>query len=77
MEKDLCKNIFEEHSSAGCILYDDEKCDGSDGIKILAAGELLMTDTTALDFDVESISIKKGCHMTVYTGNNSISYIIN
>ena len=68
VEEEFCKEAFVEDSGASCILYDDEKCDGSEGVKELTNGALLLTDTTALDFDVESISIKKGCQLSVYSG---------
>ena len=57
-----------EHPAATCILYDDTHCDGSDGLKELGNGAILLTDTAALGFDVESISVKKGCQLSIYSG---------
>ena len=31
---------------------------------------MLLTDTAALGFDVESISVKKGCQLSIYSGIN-------
>ena len=52
-------------------MYDDEKCDGSEGIRKLSAGESFVNGTTALGFDVESISIKKGCQLKIFSGNHN------
>jgi len=68
VKEDLCKDIFVRHSNASCILYDDEKCDGSEGIRKLSAGESFVNGTTALGFDVESISIKDGCQIKIFSG---------
>merc|ERR1711944_235996 len=62
---DLCEEIFLRHANASCILYDDEKCDGSEGIRKLSAGESFVNGTTAPGFDVESISIKDGCQIKI------------
>ena len=70
VKEDLCKDIFVRHSNASCILYDDEKCDGSEGIRKLSAGESFVNGTTALGFDVESISIKDGCQIKIFSGNH-------
>ena len=63
-----CQDIFHENSDAKCILYDDENCDGYDGIKKLKNGDVVKNIEEKFGFDVESISIKKGCQLTVYSG---------
>ena len=61
-----CKNVFKNaHSGAACILYDDDNCNGEDGVKKMSPGEVLMS---SLEFDVESVSVRKGCSLIVYTG---------
>jgi len=67
-EKGFCKETFSKHTTADCILYDDEECDGDEGVKEMRRGGVLLTAKTVLPFDVESVSIRKGCQLTVYTG---------
>ena len=66
---DFCKVAFNKHPSADCILYDDEECDGEEGVKEMRRGSVLFDVETELDFDVESVSIRAGCLLTVYTGS--------
>ena len=43
-------------------------CDGTEGLKKLVNVDVVKNIEDTLGFDVESISIKKGCQLTVYTG---------
>ena len=72
LSKDLCKRTFAKNLAAGCIIYDDKRCDGHEGRKELLNGEILSKVTESLDFDIESVSVKKGCQLTVYTGRHII-----
>jgi len=66
-EGNTCKDVFKRtYSGASCILYDDEDCDGNEGVKAMTQGEFLMTEP--LGFDVESVSVRKGCYLNMYTG---------
>ena len=38
--------VFETYPEADCILYDDKKCDGDEGIKAMKNGEV------AVNFDI-------------------------
>jgi hypothetical protein len=67
-DQDLCKEVFVAHSAAGCILYDDSKCKGKEGMKTMSSGGFLLTDQTELEWDVESVSIRKGCQLSIYSG---------
>jgi len=67
-EEGFCKETFAKHTPADCILYDDEECDGDEGVQEMRRGGVLLTAKTVLPFDVESVSIRKGCQLTVYTG---------
>ena len=64
-----CKEAFINHSEDSCILYDDDRCDGEEGLKAMKNGASLMNVVKLVDFDVESVSVRKGCQLTVYTGN--------
>ena len=61
-----CRDAFSTRPDASCVLYDDELCDGTEGEKELTGGESVESVT---DFDVESVSVKKGCQLTIYTGD--------
>ena len=67
-DQDLCKEVFVTHPAAGCTLYDDSKCNGEEGMKTMKSGWFLLTDQTKLELDVESVSIRKGCYLTIYSG---------
>ena len=56
------------HLDADCVLYDDEHCDGEEGVIEMRRGEYFMNATLDLEFDVESVSVRKGCFLDVYTG---------
>ena len=61
-----CKDVFKRtYRGATCVLYDDENCDGREGVKEMTQGEFLLS---SLEFDVESVSIRKGCFLNMYTG---------
>ena len=65
-----CKDVFKStHPGADCILYDDENCDGEEGVKELRRGESFMR---SLEFDVESVSVRKGCFLHIYTGKSCL-----
>ena len=53
---------------ADCVLYDDEHCDGEEGVKAMRQGDSFTNATLDLKFDVESVSVRKGCFLNVYTG---------
>ena len=64
-----CTFVFDTtHAEADCVLYDDEHCDGEEGVLEMREGESFMNATLDLEFDVESISVRKGCFLNVYTG---------
>ena len=64
-----CTFVFDTtHSDAACVLYDDEYCDGEEGVMEMRLGESFMNATLDLEFDVESVSVRKGCFLNVFTG---------
>ena len=70
--------VFETYPEADCILYDDEKCDGTEGMKVMKNGDVASNFEETYGFDVESISIKKGHKLTIYQGNiNEIDIHLN
>ena len=75
IEEDFCPDSFNKYSGASCILYDDGKCDGTEGLKELKNGDVVKNIEDTLGFDVESISIKKGCQLTVYTGKLTMNKV--
>ena len=66
---DLCPFTFNTYPEASCILYDDEKCNGDEGVKVMGNGDVALNFESINGFDVESVSIKQGCKLTIYTGN--------
>ena len=66
-----CKTIFQSHPDSFCIVYDDEECKGTDGLKAFDKGESITEPPEA--FDAESISVRKGCQFTVNTGKINYS----
>ena len=68
IEEDFCQDIFDKNPDVDCVLYDDERCDGDKGIKKLKSGDVVTNIEETLGFDVESVSIKKGCQLKVHTG---------
>ena len=66
---DLCPFTFNTYPDASCILYDDEKCNGDEGVKVMGNGDVALNFESINGFDVESVSIKQGCKLTIYTGN--------
>ena len=75
----MCRGTFYNHPEADCILYDDEYCDGDEGLKIMANGKTLYDVTsergvqrreeTDDPFSVESLSVRKGCVLEIFTGS--------
>ena len=68
----MCQNVFEKDPETNCVLYENERCDGREGLKELHDGERLWNVENQTLFNVESISLRKGCRLTLYTGNNII-----
>ena len=67
-EQDLCPTTFDTYPDASCILYDDEKCNGQEGVKEMGNGDIAMNIETMYSFDVESVSIRQGCTLTIFSG---------
>ena len=67
--EDLCKETFTKNPLAGCILYDDKRCDASDdSISLLPGQSITFPVSDTFSGEAESVSVKKGCQLTVYTG---------
>ena len=73
---ELCENAFVRHSKADCVLYDKVDCDKTIGTREMGNGDTIMDieklTKTNETFEVESISVREGCALTVYTGKNII-----
>ena len=73
---ELCENAFVRHSKADCVLYDKIDCDKTIGTREMGNGDTIMDieklTKTNETFEVESISVRAGCALTVYTGKNVI-----
>ena len=73
--EDLCKDTFIKNPLAHCILYDDEECDASDASVSLSSGQsITFSANDEFSGEAESVSVKKGCQLTVYTGMYILSY---
>ena len=66
MKDHECDKVFQTYPDSFCIVYDNEECNGEDGRKLFDNGEVMARPQKS--FDIESISIKKGCQLTVNTG---------
>ena len=66
---EVCPFTFNTYPNASCILYDDENCNGDEGVKEMNNGDVALNFESMTGFDVESVSIKQGCKLTIYTGN--------
>ena len=66
---EVCPFTFNTYPNANCILYDDENCNGDEGVKEMSNGDIEINFESMNGFDVESVSIKQGCKLTIYTGN--------
>ena len=67
-EYDRCPDTFYSHPNAACILYDDERCDGQEGMKEMGNGETTFDIRDKLNYDIESVSVRQGCQLAVDTG---------
>ena len=67
-EQDLCPTTFDTYPDASCILYDDEKCNGQEGVKEMGNGDIAMNIEIMYSFDVESVSVRQGCTLTIFSG---------
>ena len=68
IEENFCPESFFKHPDASCILYDDEKCDGEEGMKQMVNGDIVTNIEATFGFDIKSVSIRKGCKLTVHAG---------
>ena len=75
-EADRCPDTFYSHPNAACILYDDERCDGMEGMKEMGNGETTYDIGENLEYDIESVSIRQGCQLVVDTGSFFMVYSI-
>ena len=67
-EYDRCPDTFYSHPNAACILYDDERCVGQEGMKEMGNGETIFDIGDKMDYDVESVSVRQGCQLVIDTG---------
>ena len=64
---DTCKDVFKRHSDADCILYDEGNCDDEHGMTELKNRQSVLN--TGRKFGIESVSIREGCQLAIYTGS--------
>ena len=74
MKDNRCENEITKNPGAACILYDDAKCNHRKGLEIMENGKLIKNLENTAYFEVQSISVRRGCRLTVYTGNPCIRY---
>jgi hypothetical protein len=65
------------HPQTSCVLYDGQKCNGKDGLKELSNRDNLVDVKRILEFDIESVSVRHGCQLTLYTGKFSTTNYID
>ena len=56
------------YPDARCVLYDDAHCLDLEGKKELQDMNIVKNVTGSLNITVESVSIRKGCQLTIHTG---------
>ena len=61
----MCENMFEKNPETKCVLYENERCNGAEGLKEFHDGERLSNVKNQTLFDVESIFVRKGCRFTI------------
>ena len=67
-ESDRCSDTFYSHPNAACILYDEERCDGQEGIKEMGNGVTIYDIGETLEYGIESVSVRQGCQLVIHTG---------
>ena len=67
-ESDRCPDTFYSHPNAACILYDEERCDGQEGMKEMGNGETAYDIDETLEYGIESVSVRQGCQLVIDTG---------
>ena len=65
------EGIFTAYPRADCILYDDEKCIGEEGFKVMTRGSEIRSIVQDVGFDVESVSLRAGCQLKIATCNKN------
>ena len=65
----MCKRYFDENPNTSCILYDSANCNGEERSMTLQNGDSLSNVRNITSWDVESISVRTGCQLTVDTGS--------
>ena len=76
-----CKTVFQKYPNADCILFDNEDCEIDDVSKPLTISKdtrVIINESSKWADEIESVSVRKGCTLNVWTGmdncTSSISY---
>ena len=75
-EENSCNEAFaKQEIEAGCILYDDHECKSTplEPLVLLKGQSISLLPTDKFINEAESLSIKKGCQLTVYKGKANFS----
>ena len=68
-EEDSCEDLFATNKNAECILYDStSKCNDRRFKALHSGGLVSYIENMWMHLEVDSISVRKGCRLTVFTG---------
>ena len=64
-----CKTAFDNQpANVGCLLWDDANCNTELDPRLFKESSVTIKGTTYIN-ETEAVSVKRGCQLTVYTGN--------
>ena len=69
-----CETTFLKYKDAGCVVYDDVKCDDKDfGIGLMPGArrsfdEKARVNDVLFQNNIEAVSVQQGCSLQIWTG---------
>ena len=73
-KESLCDQSFTKYPDASCILFDNDFCDGSDGLIELTNGGMINNIEARSGLDIESFAVREGCKLSMYTSKLTILF---
>ena len=70
-----CESAFLKYKDAGCVVYDDVKCDDKDfGIGLMPGAKRSFdkkarVNGVSFQNNIEAVSVQQGCSLQIWTGN--------
>ena len=69
-----CETTFLKYKDAGCVVYDDVKCDDKDfGVGLMPGArrsfdEKARVNDVLFQNNIEAVSVQQGCSLQIWTG---------